>query len=115
MPGGRAKRPSRLYKESRRFFVEARLLGHRVRQLRHEKDWTLEEAADRMHLDLKHLQKVESADPPLNVTLVTLLRIADGFAEPIASLFSTDAHSETKRAAAKPRPDRKTARARRRS
>lgn len=95
MPRGRAKRPSRLYKESRRFFVEARQLGHRVRQLRHQKGWTLEEAADRMHLDLKHLQKVESADPPLNVTLVTLLRIADGFGESVGSLFITTKRTPT--------------------
>lgn len=103
MPRGRARRPSRLYKESRRFLVEARQLGHRIRQLRQEKGWTLEDAADRMHIDLKHLQKVESADPPHNATLVTLLRIADGFAEPIGSLFTTVAHSETKRATTNPR------------
>ncbi len=38
-----------------------------------------------MNLDLKHLQKIESG--ALNVTMVTLVRIADGLGEPMAALF----------------------------
>jgi transcriptional regulator with XRE-family HTH domain len=90
VPRGSDERPSRLFKESKRFRVEAKQLGDRVRQLRHAKDWTLEEAAERMHLDLKHLQKVESGDPPLNVTLVTLVRIAEGLGEPLLTLFTSN-------------------------
>jgi transcriptional regulator with XRE-family HTH domain len=47
----------------------------------------LEHAAEAMDLDLKHLQKIESGE--LNVTLVTLVRIAGGFRVPLSSLFST--------------------------
>jgi transcriptional regulator with XRE-family HTH domain len=38
-----------------------------------------------MDLDLKHLQKVEAGQ--LNVTLVTLVRIADGLEVPMSDLF----------------------------
>jgi transcriptional regulator with XRE-family HTH domain len=53
--------------------------------LRTARQWTLEQAAEAMNLDLKHLQKVEAGK--LNVTLVTLTRIAEGLGEPLASLF----------------------------
>jgi transcriptional regulator with XRE-family HTH domain len=56
-----------------------------VRALRGARRWTLEEAAEASNLDLKHFQKVEAGK--LNVTLVTLVRIAEGFDEPVASLF----------------------------
>lgn len=56
-----------------------------MRALREARRWTLEKAAEAMNLDLKHLQKIEAGK--LNVTLVTLVRIADGFDEPMASLF----------------------------
>lgn len=46
----------------------------------------MERAAEAMDLDLKHLQKVEAGK--LNLTLVTLVRIAAGFDEPMASLFT---------------------------
>jgi transcriptional regulator with XRE-family HTH domain len=39
-----------------------------------------------MHLDLKHLQKIEAGT--VNVTLVSLLRIADGLREPLDELFT---------------------------
>jgi transcriptional regulator with XRE-family HTH domain len=56
-----------------------------VRALREARGWTLERAAEAMNLDLKHLQKVEAGT--LNPTLVTLVRIAEGFGEPMAALF----------------------------
>jgi transcriptional regulator with XRE-family HTH domain len=81
-----ADRPSRIARQSPRFSAEASALGERVREMREERGWTLERAAEAMNLDLKHLQKVEAGK--LNVTLVTLLRIAEGFDEPIAALFA---------------------------
>jgi len=80
-----ADRPSRIARQSPRFAAEASALGKRVRKLRESRDWTLERAAEAMNLDLKHLQKIEAGK--LNVTLVTLVRIAEGLGEPIASLF----------------------------
>lgn len=58
----------------------------RVRELREARGWTLERAAEAMDLDLKHLQKVEAGK--LNVTLVTLVRIASGFGDSLSSLFA---------------------------
>jgi transcriptional regulator with XRE-family HTH domain len=56
-----------------------------VRTLREELGWTLEVAAERMNIDWKHLQKLESAR--LNPTLVTLIRVADGLGQPVERLF----------------------------
>ena len=56
-----------------------------MRELRELRGWTLERAAEATNLDLKHFQKIEAGK--LNVTLVTLVRIAEGFGEPMASLF----------------------------
>jgi transcriptional regulator with XRE-family HTH domain len=84
--GPKDQRPSRVYKASRRFAAEAKSLGLQIRKLRQGRGWTLEGAAERMNLDLKHLQKIEAGQ--LNVTLVTLARIAEGFEKPIGVLFS---------------------------
>jgi transcriptional regulator with XRE-family HTH domain len=51
-----------------------------------ERDWTLEQMAEKCDLDLKHLQKIESGQ--LNVTLVTLVRLAVGLKKPMAALFT---------------------------
>jgi transcriptional regulator with XRE-family HTH domain len=82
----RGQRASQVAREKPRFAAEAKALGARVRELRESRGWTLERAAEAMDLDLKHLQKVEAGK--LNVTLVTLVRIAEGFAEPLSSLFA---------------------------
>jgi len=58
-----------------------------VRALRQAKGWTLEEAAEKGDLDLKHWQKIEAGH--INVTLVTLVRIAEGLGETVGSLFGT--------------------------
>ena len=80
-----APRASQIARQSLRFRTEAKGLGARVRQLRLARKWTLEGAAEAANLDLKHLQKVEAGK--LNVTLVTLVRLAEGFGEPVGSLF----------------------------
>ena len=80
-----AARASQIVRQSPRFAAEAKQLGLRVRALRQAREWTLEQAAEASNLDLKHLQKIEAGK--LNLTLVTLVRISQGFDEPIASLF----------------------------
>lgn len=80
------ERPSRVHKGTARYVREAKALGLRLRRLREEQGWTLEKAAERCDLDLKHLQKIESGQ--LNVTLVTLVRLAVGFRLPMAALFA---------------------------
>jgi len=81
----RGQRASQVARLSPEFAGEAKQLGLRVRALRQAREWTLEQAAEASTLDLKHWQKIESGQ--INVTLVTLVRIAQGFDEPIASLF----------------------------
>lgn len=78
--------PSKLYRKTPRFKREARALGARVRAMRHAAGWTLEEAAERCHLDWKHLQKVEAGS--LNLTLVSLVRLSEGFRQPLHAFFA---------------------------
>jgi transcriptional regulator with XRE-family HTH domain len=86
MPEGKVEeRSSRVHKRSARYLREAKALGLRIRALREAQGWTLEKAAERCDLDLKHLQKIEAG--MLNVTLVTLVRVAVGFREPLSSFF----------------------------
>lgn len=79
------RRLSQVAKDSPRYSAELRALGERVRALRSAKKWTLEQAAEAMNLDLKHLQKIEAG--LINVTMVTLVRIAEGLDEPLSALF----------------------------
>ena len=79
------ERSSRVHKRSARYVREAKQLGLRIRALREAQGWTLEKAAERSDLDLKHLQKIEAG--MLNVTLVTLVRLAVGLRQPIHALF----------------------------
>jgi transcriptional regulator with XRE-family HTH domain len=87
MSAGRplSDRPSRVVRQSSAYKGAVVALGLRVRALRRRRKWTLEQAAEATNLDLKHFQKIEAGK--LNVTLVTVVRIAEGFGEPIESLF----------------------------
>jgi transcriptional regulator with XRE-family HTH domain len=78
-------RPSRVFKNSDRYKNEAKTLGIRVRSLRNERSWTLEQAAEHSQIDWKHWQKIESG--LLNVTLVTLVRLAMGLGVTLQALF----------------------------
>lgn len=86
MASAKVERPSQAHRATSRFKKEQRSLGARVRALRHGADWTLEEAAERCDMDWKHLQKIEAG--VLNVTLVTLVRMAVGFRQPIHAFFA---------------------------
>ena len=79
------ERPSRVARKSPRFVAEARDLGRHLRALREDQALTLEQASERMHVAPKHLQKIETGQ--LNVTLVTLVRIADGLGTSVRNLF----------------------------
>lgn len=68
--------------------TEIAQIGARVRKLRTGRGWTLETAAEHTGVDWKHLQKIEAAQ--LNPTVMTLLRIAEGYQVPFWALF-TDA------------------------
>ncbi len=75
-----------MHKKGARYLREAKALGLRLRRLRETEGWTLEQASERCELDLKHLQKIESGQ--LNVTLVTLVRLAIGFRRPMSVLIA---------------------------
>jgi transcriptional regulator with XRE-family HTH domain len=51
-------------------------LGLRIRELRNERGWTLEECEERGYKNWRHLQAVESGQ---NITFHTLLNIANMF------------------------------------
>ena len=79
---------AKVARDSTQFKREGLSLGSRVRGLRNTKGWTLEEAGLHMNMDPKHLWKLERAYEGLNVTLVTLVRIAEAFELPVQSLFA---------------------------
>ena len=90
-------RPSNRVRKTDRFGDLARALGARIRELRQQRNLTLEAAAERADVDLKHWQKIESAEPPVNLTLVSLLRIADGLGVSISELFERGRRSTQRR------------------
>lgn len=59
-------------------------LGQKLKQIRKEKGWTLEETEDHGCPSWRHLQRVESGK---NVTLITILRIAKMYKLKIRELF----------------------------
>jgi transcriptional regulator with XRE-family HTH domain len=61
-------------------------LGRRVRSLRTARSFTQEELARRAQLDAKHVQTIEAGKS--NVTVSTLLGLADALACSISDLFS---------------------------
>ena len=79
------ERPSQAFRRSRRYGVECRRLGLRIRQLRQARELTLEAASAKASLDITHLQKIEAGK--LNVTMVTLVRLAEGLGIQMADLF----------------------------
>ncbi len=76
-PRAQDERPSRVFRRSRRYREGAAELGASVRSLRQNRGWTLERASAGMGLDFRHLQQIEAGT--INVTLATILRVADAF------------------------------------
>ncbi|MGZ3803091.1 MAG: helix-turn-helix domain-containing protein [Pseudobdellovibrionaceae bacterium] len=60
--------------------------GARVRQLRNERGWTLEETEDHGWISWRHLQQIESGQK--NVTLETIIKLARLFKIHPGELFS---------------------------
>jgi transcriptional regulator with XRE-family HTH domain len=82
---GLDERASRKAKETVAYRRAQRRLGDRVRELRAERELTLEQLAERADLDLKHLQKIEAGT--LNPTLVTFVRLAKGLRVDLGEVF----------------------------
>jgi transcriptional regulator with XRE-family HTH domain len=77
--------PARQEPKPERYLAEVKALSQRVRALRYERGWTLEETAERMDIDLSHLQRIEAGT--LNLTFLTLTRVAQGFDVALWALF----------------------------
>jgi XRE family transcriptional regulator, regulator of sulfur utilization len=80
------ERPSQLVKTSKRYRAELRAFGMRVRTLREVRGWTQETTAERADLDVTHLAKIERG--VVNLTFGTIVRLAEGLDEPVATLFT---------------------------
>lgn len=78
---------SRATRRSKRFRSDARALGRRIRALRQERGLTLEDLAEAAGVHPSHLWRAEAGTADLNITLVTLVRIAQGLGVPTARLF----------------------------
>lgn len=78
--------PSTNHRTSDRFLAEKKALGARLRALRKARDWTLDKAAEHTGADWRHIQMVEAGQT--NVTLLTLVRLAEGFGVPLSAFFT---------------------------
>jgi transcriptional regulator with XRE-family HTH domain len=61
-------------------------LGHRVRELRRELGWTVEEAAERFGIEPAHVRRIEAGRT--NPSLATLVSIALGLETDVVSLLT---------------------------
>jgi transcriptional regulator with XRE-family HTH domain len=76
---------SRTHRSTASYKKAVAALGKQIRKLRQARGWTLEQAAEAMSMDATQLAKIEAGS--LNVTLVTLVRIADGLGVKVGILF----------------------------
>ena len=77
---------SRTHRSTASYKRNVAALGKQIRKLRQARGWTLEQAAEAMSMDATQLAKIEAGS--LNVTLVTLVRIADGLGVKLGALFT---------------------------
>jgi len=73
------------HRESAAFRRIALQLGHRVRELRQELSWTVEEAAEQFGIEPAHVRRIEAGRT--NPSLATLVSIAHAFGKDVASLL----------------------------
>jgi transcriptional regulator with XRE-family HTH domain len=92
MPTRRKELPSQAYRTHPRFITEAKELGRCVRAHRQLRRWTLDQTAERTGLEFQHIQKIEAG--MLNVTLITLVRLSEGFGVRVVDLFTAPAQPE---------------------
>jgi ribosome-binding protein aMBF1 (putative translation factor) len=64
------------------------LLGRRVRKLRQEREWTVEEASERFGIEPAHVRRIEAGRT--NPSLATLVSIAHGLNTDVISLLTKD-------------------------
>jgi transcriptional regulator with XRE-family HTH domain len=70
-----------------------RFLARRVRELREERSWTIEEAAERFSVEPAHVRRIEAGDA--NPSLAVLVSVARAFGVKVGELV--DPESPTRR------------------
>ncbi len=85
-------RPSSVFRATERYVHDAKAIGENVRRVRHSKGLTLEQAANRMEGDFRHFQRIEAGK--VNLTLATMLRVAEALGVPLTQLFHDVGASE---------------------
>jgi transcriptional regulator with XRE-family HTH domain len=70
-------------------------VGARVREIRLSRGWTQDVCAEHLKMDVRLLRRVDGGK--LNVTVFTLVRIAQRLGVPIASLFEASTLAEPRR------------------
>jgi transcriptional regulator with XRE-family HTH domain len=76
------------HRESATFHRVAVQLGLRIRRLRKERGWTIEEAAERFGVEPAHVRRVEAGRT--NPSLATLVSVARALGADMTSLFKKD-------------------------
>lgn len=84
-PTNADERPSREARASKRFAALACAFGAAVKASREAQNITRERASALAALDVRHLQRIEAGEG--NVTLATVLRLADALGVPVPLLF----------------------------
>jgi DNA-binding XRE family transcriptional regulator len=74
------------HRESAAFRRVAAQLGHRIRELRRDLGWTVEEAAERFGIEPAHVRRIEAGRT--NPSLATLVSIALGLGTDVVSLLT---------------------------
>lgn len=66
-----------------------------MREVRRERGWTQEQAAERLQLDVRELRRVESGR--VNMTVASLARLARGLGTTVRALFDPPANRSPRR------------------
>ena len=77
--------PSHSHRSSDRFTAEKKAIGAQLRQLPQGQGWTQDKAAEATGVDWRHIQMIEAGQ--LNVTILTLVWLAEGFGVEVAAFF----------------------------
>jgi transcriptional regulator with XRE-family HTH domain len=70
-------------------------VGRRIAEVRRSRHWTQEEAAERLGMPLKNLQRIERGLQ--NLTIRTLVRVASTFGVRTADLFTPPVSREVRK------------------
>jgi transcriptional regulator with XRE-family HTH domain len=65
------------------------LLAKRVRELRAERNWTIERAAEEIGVEPAHVRRIEGDDDEVNPSLAVLVSLAHAFDLSVSELLAT--------------------------